>query len=396
MGYAKRVNDEYGTLREEDVSALVPLLSWSFCNSFAEVEPWILRGGVENFRVLKRQGKLVSCLLLIPMGQFFGGRRVQMTGIAAVATAADARGTGAALAIMREMMFELSAKHTPLSTLYPATRTLYRRVGYEPAGGRYEARVRTATLPAWDRSLGLRPMTDADEGAVRTVYTAHAKHHAGFLDRGPYVWQRIKNPRGGEVARGFVVETASNLEGYIILYAKRLPNLHHDLLVTDLVATTHSAARRLVTFLADHGTLGDTVRLSAAPDDPLVHLLPAVGCEQQLLEHWMLRIVDLPAALAARGYPERLSVELELDVKDDLVPANAGRFLVSVANGRAEVHPGGRGRLRIDVRGLAALYSGHLMPRSLVVAGLVEGSEEDLARAASVFAGVPPSMPDMF
>ena len=57
---------------------------------------------------------------------------------------------------------------------------------------------------------------------------------------------------------------------------------------------------------------------------------------------------------------------------------------------------GGRGGLRVDVRGLAALYSGRLSPEELRVTGLLDGEPRDLAAAALAFAGPAPWMPDMF
>jgi predicted acetyltransferase len=111
---------------------------------------------------------------------------------------------------------------------------------------------------------------------------------------------------------------------------------------------------------------------------------------------WLLRIVDVCGALAARGYPQGAEVEVHLEVRDTLLPANDGRFVLTIANGQGEVREGGRGGLRVDVRGLATLYSGHLSPEELRATGLLDGEPRDLAAAALAFAGPAPWMPDMF
>ena len=50
----------------------------------------------------------------------------------------------------------------------------------------------------------------------------------------------------------------------------------------------------------------------------------------------MLRIVDVAAALEARGYPAGLEAQLELEVEDELLAWNHGRLRLSVADGREE------------------------------------------------------------
>jgi predicted acetyltransferase len=110
----------------------------------------------------------------------------------------------------------------------------------------------------------------------------------------------------------------------------------------------------------------------------------------------MLRIVDVIGALSARGYPAGVSAELQLDVRDELLPWNNGRFVLTVADRRASVRSGGAGWVGLDVRDLAALYSGYLTPQELLAAGSLAGSEADLATAAQIFAGPRPWTPDMF
>src|SRR5687767_14511937 len=77
--------------------------------------------GSKNFRVIKSGSTMLGGLALIPMGQFFGGRSVPMTGVAAVGTAPEHRGSGAASALMRATLQEMHAQSIALSTLYPAT-----------------------------------------------------------------------------------------------------------------------------------------------------------------------------------------------------------------------------------------------------------------------------------
>lgn len=94
-----------------------------------------------------------------------------------------------------------------------------------------------------------------------------------------------------------------------------------------------------------------------------------------------------------RGYGEGVSAEAHLDVRDDVLPTNNARFVVEVSGGRARVRKGGRGSAKIDVRGLAALYSGFMSPRELVATGYVDGPCDALG---PVFAGPHPWMGEIF
>ena len=110
----------------------------------------------------------------------------------------------------------------------------------------------------------------------------------------------------------------------------------------------------------------------------------------------MLRVLDLPAAIAARGFPPGMTAELHLDVADDLLEENRGRWRVRIADGRAAAERGGRGDLRIDVRGLAALYTSYAGAGDLAASGLAEGTPGALAAAAAAFAGPLPWLADFF
>jgi predicted acetyltransferase len=300
--------------------------------------------------------------------------------------------------MLNAMLAELHDDGIALSTLYPATRSLYRKSGWEPAGGHFKAKAPVASMRLRERDLELRPMTDADREEIISVYRQQAARTSGNLDRGDFQWGRVHRPRGAADVRGFVTGRRGSIEGYVILHEKRVDRgfLDYDLMVTDLVALTPEAGRRLITFFGDHATLGGNVIWGTGPNDPIVQLLPERGYELHLADHWMLRVVDVQAALAERGYPEHLEIELHLEVRDDILAANDGRFILRVAGGRAEVKRGGRGRIQMHVRGLAALYSGHLTPHALESAGLLQATEPELAKAAAVFAGPFPWMPDYF
>jgi predicted acetyltransferase len=390
------VNDEYGVAREDELPELASILSWCFGFPSADAAPWLAIGGLENVRVLRRDRKIAACLLLIDQAQFFGGKSVPAIGIAGVGTPPESRGAGAAIVLMESMLRELASRGIATSSLYPATIPLYRRVGYELAGTHHEITVPITAIECRDRTLPLRLMTSDDDDAVKACYRAHATRTNGHVDRGPYIWKRVHAPRG-EVTRGFVVGQGTNVDGYAVVYEKRPPgSLNYSLVATDLVAHTAAATRRLLTFLADHGTLAESITWKGSPNDTFVHALTTLRTTSRLYHHWMTRIVDVPAALTARGYASILRGELALEIADDVIASNAGAFVLRVEDGHAEVKRGGSGGLRLHVRALAAMLTSHMTPYALAASGHLEGTNDQLAIASALFAGAPPWMPDFF
>ena len=90
----------------------------------------------------------------------------------------------------------------------------------------------------------------------------------------------------------------------------------------------------------------------------------------------MTRIVDLPGALGRPGVESigcRSTVDLE--VADDLLAANQGRWRVEIADGTASAEPGGNGSVRLDINTLASWYVGHAAPTALAREGRIESDD---------------------
>jgi predicted acetyltransferase len=285
-----------------------------------------------------------------------------------------------------------------VSTLYPATYPVYRRAGYEMAGTLTRYKVPLASLYGLgDEPLNVRRIGEEDFPLIEAMYKERARRTAGQVDRNAFMWRRALRPPGGG-GYGYLIEgpRGGEPEGYLVFSHKDLGGLRYELHVRELVALTAGASRRLLRLLADHRSMAHHAIVPAAPAEA-VFMLPA----EEPLEitermHWMMRVLDVPSALAARGYPVAAQGELHLDVRDDIMAANDGRFVLSVSGGKGEVAPGGKGTVKIDVRGLAPLFTGHLSAEELITVGLIEGPPSELAVATSLFAGPSPWMQEMF
>jgi predicted acetyltransferase len=386
---------------EEELTELVRILSRAFNTSPEQSELYRRRIGDEHFRVAKRGEAVLGGLALIPKGQFFGSRSVPMTGIAAVAVSPEARGSGIATEMMRATLRELHADGVALSALYPASEPLYRKVGFEHAGGRYQMEVPLASIGIRPDDVPVREISadDPDDRMrVRAVYEHRALRNNGNLDRVQSSWESLTDPKKGAPVTGYLIGPNEDPWGYCYLRYERLPpdRFDYSVRVTDHALLNGAAGRRMLALLASHSSQGDRAILQVGPTDPLCALLPEQHYRLRLLDHWMLRIVHLPTALTARGYGPGRSAELHLDVDDELLPENTGRWVLTVESGHGRVERGGDGDLRLDANALAPLYSGQLGARTLEAMGWLQGEDEAVRKAASLFDGPAPWMNDAF
>jgi predicted acetyltransferase len=165
--------------------------------------------------------------------------------------------------------------------------------------------------------------------------------------------------------------------------------------VHDLIAANAPAAARLLALLADHKSTIRSFVFHGTPADALLFSFPERSFSSEVAEYFMLRVLDVERALAARGYPS-VSASVDLELTDHALPENSGRYRLELAEGAAQVRRGGSGNVRLSERALAALYSGFLSPYELVRARALDADDASLARLALIFAGAPPSMVDMF
>jgi predicted acetyltransferase len=290
----------------------------------------------------------------------------------------------------------MHAEGWPISVLYPSTQTLYRQIGYEQAGHRFLTRIPLATIDARERGAQIIALEDSHHPAVKDCYDAFAATQDGWLDRSPFGWIGIRERRG-ERYPGFGVMSGDRVDGYVFFTQRVKPEVgRHDLIASDVAFRTPRAGRRLLGFLADFATIGDDVVLSGGPQHPLVWLLGQQRYSVTFKNYWMLRMADVRRALEARAYPAAVRGEVSLEVADDLIAANNGRFTTSFDGGRAQVREGGPGTVRVDVRALAALWSGFWTPAQLGAVGAIHGPDQALATLRAAFAGGTPAMNDMF
>ncbi|MGN6753427.1 MAG: GNAT family N-acetyltransferase [Intrasporangium sp.] len=340
-----------------------------------------------------------------PFEQVWGGRHQPMGGVAGVYVDPVARGRGVASLLMRGLLARMAELGDAISCLFPTAPGLYRGVGYEFGGP-----LPRFTYAAQDlrglRSLsgGLRPRPAGPDDAELLHALMRTEQERGRVSGprlpGPESWrvqladdETIANVHDGRGSgpRGFVTYSLAD----------------ETLKVDDLVADNGEAAAALWSVVGSGSSAAPTVQAHLDPRDP-VALIAGAEAKHDVEQHlWMLRIIDLPRAVAARGFSPALATTVHLAVDDPDLPANSGTWRLEVSGGSARATPVERplpaeGPLsvegpvavdrppaRLGPRGLAALWCGWPMPR-LRQAGLVTGGNpEDDCALDAVFSGAP-------
>jgi predicted acetyltransferase len=385
---------EYSTLTHpQDIQQLATILEQ--CFMFGDSEIYINRIGGENFRFIRGFEQVIGGLATLAMGQWWGGQRVPMTGIAAVGIAPEYRRSGAAIALMQHTLKELHAQEVPISVLYPATQRLYRKAGYEQGGSFCTWEIPTESIQVREQPLPLQPINLVNHEVFHDLYQQQARLIHGYLDRNLVIWQGLIRPDNQETIYGYFIGDKDKPQGYII-FSQHSAKDGAILRVRDWVVLTDAAAQSFWSFVANHRSQIKQVQWKSSVIDSLTLLLPEQTAKILHQERWMLRVINLVKALEIRGYPLGIQAELHLEVQDDLLADNNGKFILSVANGCGEVTRGGKGELQLDIRGLAPLYTSLFTPYHLQLAGKLNATETALLAATQIFAGVSPWMADFF
>lgn len=322
-------------------------------------------------------GRVLATAVVRLGGQWWGGRRVPAAALAGVAVDVTARGRGVGRALIADTFAAAREAGAQVVALIPSTHAFYRKAGCGTAGRRSVYAIGThdlRDLPR-DRSLTHREATPQDAARVAELVAAHGARTNGVLDH--------DTDTGS--ARQYVAERDGTVVGWCALGRRPVRPGHggnYAVTVLDLVGADPAAEFGLWRDLAADEPSAREVHALVRPGGLLEAHLPR---QTEAVEDstWMLGLLDVPAALAGRGYPRGATGRVVLDVADH------GVLTLDVADGVGTVTEGGTPSVRVGLADLASLYAGHLDPATARYAGLLQGDDEAVGLLRTFFAGPP-------
>lgn len=383
-------------LRPADLDTAVRLRLVSFGNPIDDETRALVGGRIERGELYGWDDGGVQAIARLSLAQhFFGGRPVPCQHVGSVAVPPEHRGRGVASSLMRAAAALGAQQGAALSLLYPATTPPYRRLGWEQAGERAVYRVPARAVGTVGGAT-MRPVGpgDTDRAAVERAQVAAWRQTPGPSVRTPIEWASTWD---GAIGYVLDAEEPGEVQAYLVYRPRRQPgDWQYTIAVEEWGATTPAGLQALLAFVARHGSLGKDAELAGPVPHPWTFLAPEQDVRRAGGMHWMGRGIDLPVAVAARGYPPGIAVDVTFRVEDPVLPAAQGPWRLTVAEGRGRLEPAPAAGIVLDARAVAPLYTGFAAPAALRTAGLLHGTDEDLAALGTAFAGAVPVLFDFF
>ncbi|MDP9240094.1 MAG: GNAT family N-acetyltransferase, partial [Actinomycetota bacterium] len=287
------------------------------------------RPGRADWGAFDDAGRLLAKAGDREQGHWFGGRLVPASGVAGVAVAPEVRGTGLSSRVLSALLAAARDRGAVISTLFRTHPGPYRSLGYEEVGALVWTALPTSALAATRRppDLTLRPAEPADVSALLEAYRTVARSGSGLMERSGQLFDTSADAvLAGHDGITVAVSGDGAIEGYASWDRGPGYDASGRVSVDDLIGLSGPATTALLAMLGSWAGVAPTLRLRLPDPDPAVLLAPFVGATEHSRDPWMLRVLDAPAAVAARGWPEHVAGGVDLLLDDDVCPWNAGAY----------------------------------------------------------------------
>jgi len=322
-------------------------------------------------------------------------------GLTTVSVIPTHRRRGVLTALMEHHLEDAGRHGEAVSILWASEAAIYGRFGYgmATASCRFTIDRAHSRFAQPHQATGRTRVVDQEEAlrAFPQVYEREQGSHPGMIQWTPVWWRYfLTHPMNQKDGTPTYVlhETAGVLDGYLIYKLKRswdeaVPTGTVE--VDDLIANSPGAYADLWRYCLDLDLASQVTGWHLRPDEPLLHLLS----EPRRLRLTMgdglwVRLVDAPAALAARRYTA--TDRLTFAVRDAFTPRNDGVYELEGGPEGAECRrASGDPDLTLGVADLGAAYLGGTRFRTLEQAGrVIEETPGAITRADAMFAWDPP------
>jgi predicted acetyltransferase len=313
------------------------------------------------------------------------GGEVSAAGVTSVAVMPSHRRRGVLSSLMDTQLADISAGAEPVAALFASESVIYGRYGYGVATRHLNYTIKRGegliTRPASAPRLRIdEPKAVAD--SLRKVHDAVRPTRPGMMSRNKGYWDvMLADPEflreGSTLTHCVLAEDDTGPRGYA-LYSAR-PNWGSDglpaqvLNVRELLGTDRDATLALWADMLTRDLVGEVTAGTRPLDDPLLYqLADPRRTRASYTDGLWIRLVDLPAALTRRRYT--CDVDVVIDVSDERLPANSGRWRLQAGGLADDAKPScerttAEPDLAMPVTALGAAYLGGTRLGGLAAAG---------------------------
>jgi predicted acetyltransferase len=338
-----------------------------------------------------------------------GHQALPAAGITWVSVLPSHRRRGVLTSMMHRQLADIRDRGEPVAVLWASEAAIYSRYGYGRAMWHADFALHRGegalakTTPA-DESVRLRIVDPAAAlPELAKVYDTVLPTRPGFIVRNEAWWQRLiydppDDRQGVSPLRCVLAEDDSGPRGYALYSGLNswdsetsLPD--SVLTVREMMFADPAASTSLWADLLSRD-LTTEFRLRQRPvDDPLLHqLADPRRARPRLKDALWVRIINVADALAGRRYS--CPVDVVIEVRDEIMPSNAGRWRLTTT-GADETGCGleascvpvaaaaPEADVALDITDLGAAYLGGTRLGALAAAGLVTERRRGAVRQLS-------------
>lgn len=348
------------------------------------------------------------------------GAAVAAAGITLVSVLPTYRRRGILTALMDHLLADAADRGEPLAILFASEPGIYGRFGFGMASihqrlqfGPGEGQLAPGAAAHGNGTPRLRAVSPPQAQAeMASVFDAVLPLQPGMLARDGRWWHYLLNDppagrhHGASPLRCVIAEDDNGPRGYVLYRTHSDWGQDHlpagTIRISELTSADAAATAALWTDLLTRDLVSEVIAPMRPIDDPVLAMLanPRQARPSPADGLWV-RLIDLPAALRARCYAA--SADLVLEVSDEALPDNAGRWRLCIGGPDASgtttcERTGDPADLRLPVQALGAGYLGGASFGQLAAAGhIAEVTPGALARLGTAMSwNRSPHSPMMF
>ncbi|HVO37057.1 MAG TPA: GNAT family N-acetyltransferase [Candidatus Acidoferrum sp.] len=249
---------------------------------------------LNDFFVIKHQGKMIACLNIIPSEWSVGGIPLKVAELACVATLPEYRHQGLQRILMSKYDEQIAEQGYDLSAI-EGIPYYYRQFGYEYALPLGEStKIQLAKIPDYKFAHVIRPFTSNDIARAMQLFTEAQKEFYVHSLRDEEIWKMQQET--GMVSEykfeAYAVEENGEMTAYFRLNANPESK---ELLLREITNVNEPTAQSILVFLKNLGIQRglETLVATISHHEPFIECLVATGlAEQDPPYAWQIRIID--------------------------------------------------------------------------------------------------------
>jgi predicted acetyltransferase len=369
--------------KDDEIASFLPIIETD--RSFAAVDDGRIVG----------TSAAITFRIVVP-----GGQRVPTAGVTMVGVHATHRRRGINTQMMGAILDQAAERGEPLAALYASEGAIYGRFGYGLAAliSEFQAESARMHFVRGFEPHGRVELLEHDDAlpVIRRIYdaslrpggpersdgqTEHVFSHLFHEERDKPWFYAIHRQESGE-PDAYAVYTMKHE------WPRSVPS--GTIEVQESMAATASGYAAIWRYLFDVDLVATVEAWNRPVDEPLLLLVTEPRrLRLGVMDGLWMRLVDIPAALAARSYATDGRVVFE--VSDPFRPVNDGRYELTVEDGVSHCEPtDAEPDLSGTVNVLGSVYLGGVSFRQLAEASQVhEHRVGSLARADAMFTSSP-------